>query len=470
MATSVLTRVAAQRHAGDAIEQCVLDELETLERMVRSGQFTDDRVELGFEAEFGFVDKDGQPARANPHVIPRVPDSQPELSLASIELNPGPQPIGPGALSWVESYLSQALDRLAEAAAEVDAFPFATGTIFGATPEQHICTSWLSAKQRYNHLDRACVAARGGRIDVRIAGREEFCHSSETVMGEGYMFSLQPHLKLPVDQFGRAYNFSLAIAAPLARIAWNSPLAFRRVLHPETRDALWKEVIHFGKFGNDAYLPEGTPDAVICYFLGILAGPTFLPYPGRNGDTHEDLHLRNLALHNSIRWRYSTRPVYGWSPENGPHVRLENRQLPMSPPRESAANVGAFIGLVTGCMERYDSAADVCPYEQAEAGFHDCVTRWDDPSCYWDGRTYSAAEWWTRFGFDLVELGLQRLGVSGREVEMTLTTLSHRLNGNTGAERLVGYWDSVSGSTDRKVAEASRFVVRNQKLPFSEWV
>src|SRR5918911_724025 len=98
----------------------------------------------------------------------------------------------------------------------------------------------ITPSPRYEQLNRAVMALRGGPLSVHIKGLDEVQLSSDNIMLLSSNTSFQVHLQVAPAEFVPLYNMAQAVTAPVLAAAVNSPLWLGHRLWHETRLALFQ--------------------------------------------------------------------------------------------------------------------------------------------------------------------------------------------------------------------------------------
>ncbi|MGZ3405437.1 MAG: glutamate-cysteine ligase family protein, partial [Polyangia bacterium] len=227
-----------------AFSKAVLDDLEALEAMLASGRFETGVRRIGAEQEMFLVDEAMLPATVGPAILERAHDPRlvSELALFNLEANLSPQRYGGRCLSALESELHEVV-TLARRAARASGADIVLSGILPTLREVDLTLDKMTPSPRYQGLNRAMTALRGGSFTVDIRGRDHLQLAHDNVMLEGCNTSFQIHLQVAPDEFAALYNAAQAAAAPVLAAAVNSPSFLGRRLWQETRVALFERSV-----------------------------------------------------------------------------------------------------------------------------------------------------------------------------------------------------------------------------------
>lgn len=319
--------------------------LTVLERLLAEKRFDRPRNLMGLEIELNLVGSDGMPRMLNGEVLERIAsrDFQTELAMFNLEVNIAPHRLEGRVFDRLAEEIRTSLAYAHRKAGEVDAGILMIG-ILPTLDRDDLVSSNLSAVDRYTLLNDQIVAARGEDFLLDIDGVEHLTCTSGSIVPEAACTSVQLHLQVTPDRFADVWNAAQAVAAVQVAVGANSPFLFGRELWHESRPPLFQQA-------TDTRPPElqaqgvrprtwfGERWVTSAYDLfeeNLRFFPPLLPIH----DDEEPLEvldaggiptLAELVLHNGTVYRWN-RPVYGIA-DGVPHLRVENRVLPMRPHR-----------------------------------------------------------------------------------------------------------------------------------------
>ncbi|MBW3563013.1 MAG: glutamate--cysteine ligase [Actinobacteria bacterium] len=333
--------------------------LDALRQLLEEGQLETGQHRVGLELEIYLVDRQGTPMMLNDEVLARIEsdDWQTELAQFNIELNLPPRDFGGTVLTEMEQELRKILNHALEEADALDARMLIVG-ILPTLRDLHVTRENLSRNPRYHLLNDQILTMRGEDLRIEIEGSERLVTMANSITMEAASTSMQLHLQLDPDDFGRYWNAAQAIAAAQLAVGSNSPFFLGKKLWHETRIALFEQAIDTRTEELQAqgvrprvWFGERWIDGVVELFEeNVRYFPSLLPViepedPLQQLERGEVPELKEMGLHNGTIYRWN-RPVYDVF-EGRPHIRLENRVLPAGPSVvDEIANAAFFYGLV----------------------------------------------------------------------------------------------------------------------------
>lgn len=221
----------------------------------------------------------------------------------------------------------------------------------------------LSDVDRYALLNDQIVAARGEEFALDITGVERLTCTSTSIAPEAACTSVQLHLQVTPGRFADVWNAAQAVAAAQIAVGANAPFLFGRELWRESRPPLFlqstdtrpPELQAQGVRPRTWFGERWISDAYELFEENLRYFPALLPLmddedPLEALDDGRVPRLAELVLHNGTVYRWN-RPVYGIA-DGVPHLRVENRVLPLSPTvTDVIANAAFYYGLVRALAE-----------------------------------------------------------------------------------------------------------------------
>jgi gamma-glutamyl:cysteine ligase YbdK (ATP-grasp superfamily) len=441
--TTVFTRDDRQRFR-QKVRRC----LDTFARMLAESRFESERPMAGLEIELNLVDDAGDPAMKNAEVLDAIADPafQTELGQFNMEINIAPRHLGTGGLVDFEREVRASLNAAEGKANSVGARIMMIG-ILPTLQRTHMNADVLSSNPRYALLNEQIFAARGEDLEISIAGAERLLTHADTVAPESACTSVQFHLQVTPETFGRYWNASQAIAAVQVAVGANSPYLFGKQLWQETRIALFEQATDTRP---DELKAQGVRPRVwfgerwitsifdlfeenVRYYSALLPlvdeeDPVAVL---ERGDTPE---LGELRLHNGTIYRWN-RPVYDVV-HGRPHLRVENRVLPAGPTvADVMANGALYFGLVRILAEADRPIWTQMSFSAAEENFHNAAQHGIDATLYWPGLgEVPATELLLRRLLPLAHQGLDEWDVAPADRDRLLGMIEQRcLTGRNGA-------------------------------------
>jgi gamma-glutamylcysteine synthetase len=365
----------------------------------------------------------------------------------------------------MHEHLSETMRRCAANAHEdVD-----TVIAIGSLPtlrQQDLPLNAMTPSHRYRALNREAMRLRGGTplfIDIDGASPESlhFLACFQNVMLEAAATSFQLHLQVPPADISRAYNASVALAAPLVAIGANSPFLFGQRLWKETRIAIFEQSLQPAH--GPARVTLGTAysgeDITDLFEENLRDYSVLLPI-----DAKDPVRCYPcLRLHNGTIWRW-IRPIVGFDPDGTPHVRIEQRVLPAGPTvRDMMANAAFYFGSVRMLGE----IEEMLPFALAKENFYQAARQGLDAHIHWGARRKRPVRDVLRDLIRLAAEGLAKQGMDDDLIDHYLGIISMRLDcGRTGADWQIAHFDR-----HRDLHKLTAAYVENQRIgrPVHEW-
>jgi hypothetical protein len=450
--------------------------LAVLSELVERGSFQRGQRTLGIEMEVYLTDANGQVMPINAELLRRIASSdyQTELAQFNIEFDVKPKPVGGSVLREVEDDLRASLDHAHAVAESMDAQVVTIG-ILPTLTDFDVTEHNLSANPRYHALNDAILAARGEDILIHIEGHETLEATTNSITAEAACTSLQLHLQVDPEEFATYWNAAQVVSAPLVSLASNSPFFLGKLLHHETRIALFQQSIDTRTeelasqgvrprvwFG-EKWLREGMFelfDENVRYFSALL--PLV-----EDEDPEEELaagrvpSLPELTLHNGTIYRWN-RPVYD-AGDDFPHMRVENRVLPAGPTVvDAVANAAFYYGLLAALVRQPEPLWEQMSFQIAEENFYAAARKGFGAKLYWPrvGAEVPVTELLLTKLIPLAREGLAHLGIDAGDIDRYLGIAEQRvLSGQNGAVwQIQSFRRLQEGGLSR--AEAARELVR----------
>lgn len=442
----------------------VLEDLEVLEKLLREGRI-ESAWRIGAEQEYVLLDSALNPAPVGPELVQLLADDRftTELGRFNVEANLTPRPLGKGSFEAMAAELRGLTDRIERAAVNLGARP----VLVGSLPHfelGHVSRSFMTPSPRYAELDRAAMSALGGRMTVALRGMDSLIAQQDSIMPEALGTSFQVHLQVPGGVLPSAYNWSVAIAAPLVAAAGNSALIGGRRLWQETRIALMelcadirgRAALRRGGRSRTSLGPgwmRQSPlelyQADLSTFDSALCGAPVASFAQL--ERGEVPTLAALALFNGSIWPW-LRVCYGVS-GGRPHLRIENRLLPSGPTlADEISNAALWVGLVLALQLEAADPSQELPFELAEANLHAAGQDGLGATLTWlRGRRVTAAELLKRQLLPRAVEGLQRAGLDTAEATALLAPVVARIEtGQTGARWMTRMFSSLPPRWSRR--------------------
>ncbi|MEI2675433.1 MAG: CBS domain-containing protein [Chitinophagaceae bacterium] len=259
--------------------------------------------------------------------------------------------------------------------------------------------------------------------------------------------AFQTHLQIAPEEFVPAYNWALAISAPVLAISSNSPLLLGKELWSEIRIALFQQSIDTRHsideireqrprvtFGKDWIYNSITE----IYKEDITRFEVLI-----NDDINENSvetiqsgnvpQLRALRLHNGTIYRWN-RMCYGIT-DNKPHMRIECRYIPAGPSiQDEIANAAFWVGLMKARPENVKKIWEHFDFKDVKSNFFKAARSGVESVFVWRGKTISAHDLIKNELLPLAHEGLKNCGFSNEEIYVYLGTIEKRLSSSTGSQ------------------------------------
>ncbi|MCA8925259.1 MAG: CBS domain-containing protein [Planctomycetes bacterium] len=470
--------------------QRLLEDVSTLERMLREDRIESGVYRIGAELEYLLVHDACRPSPINLQVLKALDDDHftTELARFNVELNLDPLSLEGTCLSQLHGQLKHYTDKLRRASAGFDTEVVLAG-ILPTLRLQDLDEDSMTPLPRYHALNRAINGLRGRAFELRIHGADELMIRHDTVMLEACNTSFQIHLQVDPHRFAPFYNAAQAIAGPTLAAAANSPLLFGRRLWRETRIAVFQQAVdtrtssyylqdtssrvHFGRrWVRESALELFQED--IARFRVLLGTDKLPESPSESLKAGRVPQLRALQLHNSTVYRWN-RPCYGIS-DGKPHLRIENRIFPAGPTLlDQVANAAFWFGLVHGLVAEVGDVAEHQAFTDARANFLAAARQGLGAQFAWlGGRVVPAKELILDNLLPMARRGLAELELDPGDVDRYLGVIEARVStGRTGAHWSLESLDRMGGkgTLSQKLNALTASAIPNQiaDIPVHEW-
>lgn len=427
----------------------LLTDVQALEEMLRRGMIESGFRRIGAEQELIIVGPACRPRPINLELLERLndPDLTTELARFNIEYNLAPLILGGGCLRRMESLINDKLKVIRKAATDMNADVVLTG-ILPTLEASDLKPDNMTPLDRYEGLDDALMALRGGPFQFVIKGTDELSVKQESVLVESCNTSFQVHFQVMPDRFANLYNVAQVVSAPVLAAAVNSPLLFGRRLWKETRIAVFHQSVdardqldpHRELSPRVSFGTRWVEDSAIEIFQEDISRFRVLFVAEKEEDPFacidrgEAPKLRALQTHNSTVYRWN-RVCYGIT-DGKPHLRIENRYLPSGPTTvDEVANAAFWFGLMAGVSEKYEDVTKLMEFDTARTNFFNAAQQGLRAQFTWIGNKVAPAQ---RLILDsLIQLahdGLEYLQIDGRDIDRYLGVIEARVaSKQTGA-------------------------------------
>lgn len=365
----------------------VLNDLQALEQMLKSGMFEENVRRIGAEQEMFLVDSAYRPAPLALDVIGKAKDGRltTEIGLFNLEANLTPLEFSGNCFRAMEDELNEVLGLVRKAAAGFGGGVVLAG-ILPTIQKSDLTSANLTPHPRYYEIDRIVTELHGENRVIHIKGLDELQLTLQDTFIEFCNTSFQVHLQVGAKDFVRYYNWAQAIAGPVLASAVNSPILLGHRLWHETRLAVFRQStdtrslthkqrnqkprVNFGdRWVEDSIIEVLHEDAIRFRILLTQAiEENSLKVLAAGGIPK----LAAWRLHNGTIWRWN-RPCYGVV--NGkPGLRIEARFLPAGPTiADEMANAAFFLGLMTELPEEFGDIRDHMTFDDARTNFYNAA-------------------------------------------------------------------------------------------------
>ena len=469
--------------------RAVLEDIRALERLCAAGAIESGIRRVGAEQEMFLVDEQGRPAPIAVEVLSRLndPSVATELARFNLEYNLPAQELNGDALRTIEERLSDAVERVREAAVPLGGDVLLVG-ILPSLELADLGLDNLTPETRYRELNRVMCELTGGRFPTHIMGVDELDIVHDNVMLEACNTSFQVHFQVSAEEFAPLYNLAQVVTAPTLAAAGNSPVLLQHRLWRETRIALFQQSIDvrsrnqkqrstrrrvwFGdKWINESIVEIYRDD--VSHFPPLLTAET-----GESSTAVLDRggvpELRALRMHNGTVYRWN-RACYGVL--NGrPHLRIENRTLPAGPTvLDAVANAAFFIGLMVELSERYSDVRERFTFDHVLDNFVAAARYGLNATFRWeDGRVVAVPALILGELLPMARSGLERRGMPAADIDRYLGVIGRRVEtGRTGSEWMLEALERLSPIRSRhtRYQVLTRTLLARQRTgtPVHEW-
>ncbi|MBR9845906.1 MAG: CBS domain-containing protein [Algicola sp.] len=467
----------------------LLNDIEALDRMIKSDAFEKGVQRIGAEQELCIVDKYYRPSFNALQILKQINDAHftTELGLFNLEANLDPLELKEKCFSQLESDLYNLIDKAHKAAETIDYNKIILTGILPTFKRKDLVFENMTPHQRYKVLNDVMRKVRGDDFRVKVRGVDELILDHESILFEACNTSFQVHLQIDLDNIIDQYNWSQAIAGPVLSVMTNSPMLLGRELWSETRIALFQQSIDVRNtsqllreqkarvsFGND-----WVKDSILEVFTDDVARYTPLVTADLSGNPVEDLEngikpeLKAIGLHNGTLYKWN-RVCYGVH-KNIAHLRIENRYIPSGPSiKDEIANAMFWVGVMLGMPEDCKSIWKRMAFKDAKGNFIKAARTGMDTYFNWFGRGISAKKLTRQILLPMAHDGLIKANVDPVDIEFYLNIIKKRIeNDISGSKWLVRSSRMLQETVSREEANIllTFHMHKNQleDLPVSEW-
>ncbi len=483
------TKLHTKKTAGTHIRfvNALLRDISALEIMITDNLFESDNERIGAEQEVCIVTENFKPADNSIELLEAIkhPQFTTELAKYNIEINLLPQILQPGCFAAMENDLLEKY-HLATNHASNNNTKLVLAGILPTISRNEISLEYLTPLERYHMLSKKLRDLRGRQFDLYLKGVDELHIRHDSIMFEACNTSFQTHLQIPPDEFVPAYNWALAISAPVLAIASNSPLLLGKELWSEIRIALFQQSIDtrhsideireqrprvtFGKDWIYNSITEIYKEDITRFEVLINAD---IEENALDCLAQNDIpNLSALRLHNGTIYRWN-RMCYGIT-DNKPHMRIECRYIPAGPTiKDEIANAAFWVGLMKARPENVKKIWEHFDFKDVKSNFFKSARSGIESVFIWMGKQISAKDLIKQELLPLAHEGLKNCGFSNEEIYIYLGIIEKRLETGTGSQWQVRNFRNlkkVMNVSDALVSLTEFMYIQQQSnIPVCDW-
>jgi len=457
----------------------LLDDLESLDYMLKNNLIEKDIVRIGAEQEFCLLNDQWRPAKNALEILEAINDDHftTELTLYNLEINLDPVKLSGSAFKEVKQQLTKLLQKAEKAGDEQQTKILLTG-ILPSICAHELGMEYMTPLPRYETLNELISSSRGRNSSMYFQGIDEFLIRQDSIMFEGCNTSFQLHLQINADDFESSYNWSQAIAGPVLAVSVNSPLLLGNELWSETRIALFQQSIDTRKISSTqvnqqarvTFGDDWVSGSVLDYFKQEVSIYHIMLTKEIEKSSLEILEeggipkLKALNLHNGTIYKWN-RPCYGVG--NGvPHIRIENRYIPAGPTIEDeVANFAFWIGLMQGRPAKFDALHELMAFNQAKSNFTKAARYGTQTIMDWMGEKITTKKLIIETLIPIAKAGLKRMNSDTDDIDHYLNIIKKRVLGFTGSEWLITNYRTLKQDQkqDEAIIALTKSIYENQK-------
>ncbi len=468
----------------------LLKDLRALETMLHRGMFETEVQRIGAEQEISLVGLDWKPAPVLMQLLEEINDDRftTEFAQFNMEVNLDPIVFKGDCLSQLERSLWRLLVKGEKKANLLQAHLLLVG-ILPTLHQSDLDIKHITPLPRYRYLIEALHAMRGDHFEFRIAGKDEWIDRAENSFYESSNTSFQVHYQLAPEDFAAAYNWSLAVTAPLMACSTNSPLFLGKRLWRETRIALFQQSTDV-RNSKDKYR-ERAPRVdfgtrwVKGSVLDLYQENATRHRPIFASTRHEDAQavleqggvpkLYHLCVHNGTVYNWN-RACYGIT-EGKPHLRIENRVLPAGPTIiDEVANAAFWLGMMKGMPPEHARIDQRMEFDDAKRNFLYAARLGLGANFYWAGsdKQIRSDELILKELLPIAREGLAKAEIDQADIDRLLGIIEERVKtGKTGSQWALDGFNQLSKEvhTDEALVAITAGMSRRQQegQPVHTW-
>lgn len=468
MGSATVSLIRNKNQRIQATEQLLRD-LSALKIMLENGMFETGIQRIGAEQELSLVRNDWKTAPVAMQLLDKVNDKRftTEFARFNLEINLDPLEFGGDCFTRMERSLWRLLTKGEQAAAGEDAHLILAG-IVPTIRRSDIDIKNMTPLPRYRNIADAFHETRGDSFEFRIEGKDSWISRAEDSFIESCNTSFQVHYQLDPADFVSAYNWALAVAAPLLSCTANSPLLLGKRLWRETRIALFEQSTDLrssaeqyrNRLPRVSFGSGWVQHSVLELFRNNAFRQRILMASTRQEDSLEVLEaggvpgLYGLCAHEGTVYNWH-RACYGIT--NGkPHLRIENRILPAGPTiADEVANAAFWLGLMKGMPSWYSNIRDQMKFDDAKRNFHLAARLGLGANFYWPGFSgqVPAPELITNTLLPIAREGLKMANIDQQDADRLLNIIEQRTKtGKTGAQWMLDSFEKLQQQASKDEA------------------
>ncbi len=444
----------------------LLHDLKALEMMINNGVFETDVQRIGAEQEVSLVGKGWGPAPVLMDILGKIGDERftTELAQFNMEINLEPLVFTGDCLSKLERNLWRLMVKGEKTANLFGAHLILVG-ILPTLHQSDLDIKNISPSPRYQSLLDSLHEMRGDSFEFRIEGKDQWIARAQDSFYESSNTSFQVHYQLSLDDFAPAYNWALAITAPVLACATNSPIFLGKRLWRETRIALFQQSTDV-RSTSDHYRERpprvdfGThwvKDSVLDIYRENATRHKPIFISTREEDALGVLeaggvpNLYQLCIHNGTVYNWN-RACYGIT-EGKPHLRIENRVLPAGPTIiDEMANAAFWLGLMKGMPPEYAKIDQRMEFDVAKRNFLYAAQLGLGSNFYWNGsdKQIRSDELILKELLPIAKEGLAKAAVDVADADRLLGIIEERVRtGKTGSQWALDAYQKLGKETTK---------------------
>ncbi len=475
-------RMKATRH--------LLRDIKALESMLDQGIFEKDVQRIGAEQELSIIGSDWKPAPLVMEILSEVNDERftTEFAKFNMEINLDPLIFTGDCFTQLEQDLWKYITKGEKIARSLNAHLMMAG-IVPTLRNSDIDLKNITPLPRYHHLIDALQELRGESFEFRIEGADQWISRAFNSFFESSNTSFQVHFQVHPDEFVPAYNWALAISAPVLAAATNSPLLLGKRLWRETRIALFEQAtdtrnssqLYRDRSPRVSFGPGWVKDSVLDIYRDEVSTQKIMLASSREEDALTVLqnggipHLYGLCVHNGTIYNWN-RACYGVT-GGKPHLRIENRMLPSGPTIiDEVANAAFWTGLMNGLPNEYLNIAESMDFQTARRNFHYAAKLGLGANFYWPPakKQITASHLILNELIPIARDGLQKANINEGDINRLLGIIGDRVQtGNTGSQWMLNayYKLQTTGSRDEALVALTAGMSKRQQegKPVHKW-